>query len=300
MKQFQNIVIGLDLTEMDDSLIRYAAYLCDLFPNIDRVTFFHNIKFDFPAEESLGLKELNQPLDRLISEGIQDKLDTFFHPNRRKREQEALIVEIEVTNERSTPHIFAKVCNWKSAELAVVGKKIAYRGSGSAIERMLRLESFRSSLLMIPETTSASFSKILVPTDFSKDSLRALKMAQMLRQEAGADVFCQHVFSIPAHYFPYIPVKGMRQSMLKKAQQSYEKFKKRLDKEGISGCTCSFTFNEGRTVAETVYQHAIEQHANLIVIGSKGRSGLPAVFVGSVALQLLRFDFHIPLMIVRQ
>ncbi|MCB9264861.1 MAG: universal stress protein [Lewinellaceae bacterium] len=289
----KKIMICLDLTEMDQALMRYARHLCEVLNTIEEAVFVHNIKFDYPEEAESLMEELDRPLSELISEEIKEKARQHF-----ESESTPASWSVEVTNEAYTAQALAGLASQKNIGLVVCGKKISYRGTGRVAEKILRLSSFKGDLLTVPETAPHRMERLLVPVDFSPHSVKALALANKIASGPAAKTTCQHVYTIPMHYFPFIPVQGFRKSMEEQARKDFDKFRKELPEE-LRGIPCEFTYSKDRTIAQTVYDFAINNNEDLIIIGSRGRSGLPAALLGSTAIQLMQFDFHVPLLVVR-
>lgn len=297
MVAYKSILFGLDLTDMDQVMLRYARFLCEALPGVEEVYFQHNIRFDYPEEAESLLEELERPLSELIGEEIEDNIYTHF------LQQDGSAMpdvnwEVIVTEGSSTAQEVVKAANAQEAALIVVGKKLSYQGSGQVAEKVLRQASLKSDLLAVPETAPHRMERIVVPIDFSQASRRALLAGKRIEDAVGGMLTSQHVYTIPMHYFPFIPVQGFRKSMKEEAEDQYKRFRRGLP-EPLQDVSCVFTYSEDRTTAQAVYDFAIQKSKDLVVIGSKGRSNIPAILLGSTAIQLLNFEFHIPVLIVR-
>jgi nucleotide-binding universal stress UspA family protein len=297
MVAYKSILFGLDLTDMDQVMLRYARFLCEALPGVEEVYFQHNIRFDYPEEAESLLEELERPLSELIGEEIEENIDTHF------LQQDGGAMpdvnwEVIVTEGSSTAQEVVKTANAQGAALIVVGKKLSYQGSGQVAEKVLRQASLKSDLLAVPETAPHRMERIVVPIDFSQASRRALLAGKRIEDAVGGVLTSQHVYTIPMHYFPFIPVQGFRKSMKEEAEDQYKRFRRGLP-EPLQDVSCVFTYSEDRTTAQAVYDFAIQKSKDLVVIGSKGRSNIPAILLGSTAIQLLNFEFHIPVLIVR-
>jgi K+-sensing histidine kinase KdpD len=78
MFQFENILVCLDLSEMDDSLIRYSNFLVEKFKP-KTFTFLHVMKsYEIPPEMISAFPHLDQPLSEIVEEEIQEKTDSLF------------------------------------------------------------------------------------------------------------------------------------------------------------------------------------------------------------------------------
>ncbi len=295
MKQFKKVLVALDLTEMDQLLIRYVVFLCNLFDKVEEVIFYHNIKFDYPEEAEEILKKLEKPLPKLVEEEIDEKATTHFrdhHPQ--------VKVHIRITSDSSTPQALTDAVNEENAGLIVVGKKNSYQGAGIVTERLLRFGEHDADLIIVPDTVYPSIHNILVPIDFSAESKKSLGRALALAERTEAELSCQHVIRIPARFFPYIPLQDVSATMKKSAEKSYLRFLKSFaNNDKLPEIPCAYTSTKGRTIAQTIYHYALAQSKDLIVMSSRGKGKIPGFLVGSVTLRLAKEPIHVPLLIVR-
>lgn len=294
MRPVKTAMVCLDLTEIDDMLIRYSAYFSRLVGAVEKVLFVHNIKFDYPSEAGEIIDDLDRPLGEVIEGIIREKVSdhfTSFDPSP--------VTDIVITEKSSTVQALAALAESESVDLTISGKKISYQGSGLVAESLLRVADFHSDLLLVPETAFHQIRNIVVATDFSEASISALERGLYVQEQAGAQLDCAHVFSIPAHYFPYIPVSNMQERLRKEAEKRWKEFAENLGDIAPHDLTCTFVFNEGRSTAQAIYDHAIRHKKDLIVIGSKGKGALTTMVIGSVAVGLVQTDAHIPLLVTR-
>jgi len=129
----------------------------------------------------------------------------------------------------------------------------------------------------------AGFHHILVATDFSKCSERALTQAVALAEENEAEVSLVHVLT-----------SDWRYEMLENPPELGLEFvdaKEKLDasaREAASRRKIESTLIKRGPIAASVVCVAQQQGADLIVVGTRGRGGLSKVVLGSVAEELLR------------
>ncbi len=125
--------------------------------------------------------------------------------------------------------------------------------------------------------------KILVPTDFSELSGEAAQTAVAFAKVFGASIELVHVFVEPAYILP--PPVDMATFPFDLAQ-ILDRVQNGLDAERDrvqgSGVTVTTTTLSGRAAQEIV-AHAKKTHADLIVMGTHGRSGFQHALLGSVA-----------------
>jgi nucleotide-binding universal stress UspA family protein len=295
MQQLKHIMVCLDLTEMDELLIQYTAFFCSMMKEIEKVYFVHNIRFDNAEDAQKIISKLDKPLSDIVTEAIEEKIETSFK-NAPSNTQYEIIVE----EDGSTPGILARLAKIREINLTIVGKKISYRGSGLAAEKLLWIPHFNSSLLLVPETAYHSIHEILVPTDFSKSSKNAIEAGAYLKQKNNAELSCQNVFSVQSFYFPSMMVQDLEPVLKDGAKKRWEKFAKTLTSIGEDEIECTLSFNSNKNIAQTIYDHAVRTNKDLIIVGSKGKGGFAAFMVGSVAMQLIQADLHIPLWVLRR
>lgn len=129
-----------------------------------------------------------------------------------------------------------------------------------------------------------AFRHILCPVDFSDHSRHALDHAMAIAQWYGGTVTALHV----VHPFPYAdPVMAgalvLTPEDLDRAQAELTQFVK-----GEAGTTPVETAVRQGTASATVLELAKELPADLIVMGTHGRSGFDRLMLGSVTERLLR------------
>jgi len=145
------------------------------------------------------------------------------------------------------------------------------------------------------------FTRILVPTDFSEPSDAALDYARTLAQKFGASLRLLHVIEPPYEsgafsnevYLAETP--GLYDMLAKKAQAQFASRVVPADRARYGITTEIMT---GRS-ATTIVEYAADQHVDLIVMGTHGRTGLAHLFMGSVAEHVVRKALC-PVLTVRQ
>lgn len=125
--------------------------------------------------------------------------------------------------------------------------------------------------------------RILVPVDFSETSVAAVDYAAFMAKTFGARVELLHVadplISSPAGEAVYVGperVETVREYGLRIAHEELAKIAERLEKSDIN---VRYTLAEGAPWECIV---AASARADLVVMGTHGRTGFSRVFLGSV------------------
>jgi nucleotide-binding universal stress UspA family protein len=146
--------------------------------------------------------------------------------------------------------------------------------------------------------------KIMVPTDGSKPSKKAVEYAASLAKKVGAKITLLNVIdkssfvrqSIPAFATPTKVMEPV-ENYLKLAAETY------LD-DAAKVCTkkevnSTQVIRSGHPVDEII-REAKKSKVDLIVMGSRGQSALKAAVIGSVTFGVINKETKIPVLVVRQ
>jgi universal stress protein A len=126
------------------------------------------------------------------------------------------------------------------------------------------------------------YHKILFATDFSPASDAALKYATALARDSGATLIITHIEELP------LPYAGGEMYLAQPVYPNPE-VRKMLDAVVPSDKSVRYEHRLVMgTAAEDIVRTADEEHADLIVIGTHGRTGLRRVLMGSVAEGVMR------------
>ncbi|MFP4288268.1 MAG: universal stress protein [Bacteroidales bacterium] len=289
--KFENILICLDLTEMDDSLIRYANYIVKQFdPKV--ITFIHIMDaYEIPEELADSFDGNHRPLDEMIREEIEDRIKANYEKNQNPDPQ--IVLESGLTTEKIVG--FARN---NAVDLTIMGKKIGFEGKGGVTKNIIGL--IPSSVLLISETTQHKFEKILIRTNFAKPSVVAYNMARELSAVTGAKLEFHNVYKLPFHYFPEQTPQAILK--LRKQLQPFMKkeFTRFLKKYKLpDDIPFSYSVDIKGNEAQSLYNYAIRNSIDLVVTGTRLKSELANVIMDSTSEKLASVEKNIPVMVVK-
>lgn len=141
---------------------------------------------------------------------------------------------------------------------------------------------------------------VLVATDFSSCAQAALQQAVSLAKKLNGRITLLHVFDLPLPYTSDPSLRDYPQMVqwlqdFKKDQE--KKLQAAAEKARQEGVDVAPLFKEGSPSSDIV-PVAEEIKADLIVIGTQGRTGLPRFLMGSVAESVSR-SAPCPVLVVR-
>jgi len=130
--------------------------------------------------------------------------------------------------------------------------------------------------------------RILFASDFSKASTKAFATAIALAKATHADMTILHVLVpftplVPEQYIGGTTLDQLNADARRWAQEQVAKLTARAKKGGVRASGLATTGDP----AEQIVRTARTKRAELIVLGTHGRTGLNRFFVGSVAQRVI-------------
>jgi nucleotide-binding universal stress UspA family protein len=129
--------------------------------------------------------------------------------------------------------------------------------------------------------------KILVPIDFSDHVAPVLEWAAHLAEEHGSRVILLHAYHLPVEFQQlegaYLP-DDFWTNVKSETEQALARY---ADEIGAKGIVVETVAREGYP-ASVIEEEAERQEADLIVIGTRGLSGLKHLLLGSIAERVVQ------------
>lgn len=129
--------------------------------------------------------------------------------------------------------------------------------------------------------TESSVSKILVPIDGSSSSFMAASKAIELAKKLDSEVIVLHVISIPAYSVLFGSQKKVYREAVKEADNWFNRIKREGKRKGVK--VTAKAVRAMLSVVGMIVNFASKNDIDLIVLGTKGRTGFREVLLGSVA-----------------
>ena len=143
------------------------------------------------------------------------------------------------------------------------------------------------------------FKRILVPTDGSDITMKAVAAAVALAKSVGAQVYTISV----KEPFPYSAISEMQPTPPQEFFDAQERIAAKrvasvIEAAQAAGLTCQGHTVEALHPWEAIIDHAKRQECDLLVMASHGRRGVTALLLGSETQKVLTHS-TIPVLVVR-
>jgi nucleotide-binding universal stress UspA family protein len=158
------------------------------------------------------------------------------------------------------------------------------------------------------ESSSKKFNKILVSIDGSKESFDAADYGINLAKLSNALMIVMHVLPQEIRYayedidaikpnIPATPVKGIVELSKQEVQAKW--FNKILEKAKKSDVNIQTDIIVAtKSVSSEIVDYADKFNVDLIIVGTRGRSGLKRILLGSVASEVVKYA-DCPVLIIK-
>lgn len=130
------------------------------------------------------------------------------------------------------------------------------------------------------------FTRIVAATDFSEPAERACRLAAELARAHGAELVLLHVF-VELPLYAETPATAVVQVYDEQRRWVQDELDARA-KDAAAGDVRVRTRLETGSAPETIAEVARRERADLVVVGTHGRTGLDRVMLGSVAERVVR------------
>lgn len=173
------------------------------------------------------------------------------------------------------------------ADLLVAGVRGSVNDApGAGAQATKLIHNAPCKVLLVEEGQPEAFQRVVAAIDFSATSERVAEQAIHVAQLDGGELHFLHVFSAPwekFHYFhdPNYPT-AFRESYVGDLERQLREF------VGDSGTAkVSFHVQHHQRHSQGIHDFCAEINADLVIMGTRGRTSLKELVMGSTATQLI-------------
>jgi len=278
----ERILVPTDFSDHSALALRHARELARLFGAELRLL---SAAFLSPVWIAEGAAPIPDEYRKAVVAQVEADLERLAHALR----GEGLRVSCAVSGDHPASAIRRAAQDWP-ADLIAMGTHgrsgITHALLGSIAERTVRQAPAPVLTVRSEAGEPRPLRNVLVATDFSADAQRALEWSIGLARRAGARISLVHAVAgaivLGQEELEFESVRAAQWAAAEAARGRLERLRAELG--GLAG---EIAVEEGRTDTGIVAA-AQRLHADLIALGTRGRSGLAHVLLGSTAERVLR------------
>lgn len=281
-----NILVALDLSDIDHSLINYASYMAETL-KAKKVYFVHNIKkYEINDLFENQLADLN--LEEMIGDELNETVENSF---KSKADWEVLI-----SNDPYTESLINYIVNKYGIQLTIVGNKNRVKGTGVISGKLLRM--LKCHILTVPKNAQPRISKLCIGTDFSSASRKSFQMANTIKDYTDCYVKAMHIYNVPLQFSPYLPKETLIPTIEKHIEEKSKKFMKKLTDNG-EGIDLEIVPGRSSSISENLREQCHKEGVDLLMVSDKGGNTFSSLLVGNVTEELFNDDLEFPLWVCK-
>ena len=286
---FENVLVVLNNHPDDEVVMDGLADFLKEDPDHKKLLFVHvpeNLNLPHVKLTALGFSK-----DKVMS-ALQKALDKKIHARFGDHFDYGLIV-----TEGHPVNTLVDIVRKETIDLVIVSSHDEVVG-GLNNARFVRHSP--CSILITNKAHRLDFKRILVPVDCSPHSDLILeKILLSTRVRDDSEIFFLNVIPRPtAFYETGLNFEDFSKVSLQNGEEELERFLTSQDLKVLNHKK-AVVMDPGHNVAKTIHDAALKEGSDLIIIGSKGKTGGATLLLGSVTEKLLNLSDDVPVLIIK-
>ncbi|HTP04175.1 MAG TPA: universal stress protein [Nitrospirota bacterium] len=267
MGKYRKILVAVDSSESSRNALHQAFKLANEEKCWITVT---SVVPPYEGEiETLGVKDIKAALRKPCDDALGEV--------EKIAKTERMLVKT-VCEEGEVYERIVDLADAENCDVIVMGRRGLRRVErtliGSVTARVIG--HTQRDVLVVPNGTTVGWKTIVLATDGSKYSAAAAERAIAFAKSYGGELKVLSVVDVPTEFYAEAPQAV--EDLVKKAKGFVADVKKQAEAAGVP----AETFVMEAEAYQAVNNLAQEQKANMIVLGSHGRTGLRRLLMGSV------------------
>jgi nucleotide-binding universal stress UspA family protein len=281
MNKLKTIIVGVDFSECSRSALEQAVRLASW--NQAKLRVIHAIEHLTISDAAEAFKLSEDQIRREVRQGAIARLSVWAAETGAPKVHSREVIfgpplDVLLQETRSS-HADLLV-------LGVTGESLLPYGAGTLATKCLRKAPCK--VMLIKESHARPFRRIVACVDFSETSREAVAQALRAASQDHAEVHFLHVFQPPWDY----PMSfGDRVPAMADFEKNYRlvlenNLRKFVAPAAGSQTVCALT--EAKTHGHGIAEYCRRVDADLVILGTKGKTNLKYVLLGSTVERLLK------------
>ncbi len=267
MSKQLNLLVGLDLSPMDDYLL---SFLGQHAPKITKqpIKILHTPINDHEPHDALEAQILQKLPKTLANSEVMIKTG---NPEK----------ELELA------------CEAMKIDVVILGKK---PDPGNHMKTKKLTEKAKSSLLLLPAKKDYQLDTVYIALDFSDYDLAILKEAQKITKELGVKLKGIQTFQVPSGYHK---TGKDHKEFAKEMEENARDEASLFFKHAGTSIEMTYVYEENQNTSQCIAKFVKDNPVDLLIMGSKGRTNAASVIHGSVAKEVTKEIDDTPMLILK-
>jgi nucleotide-binding universal stress UspA family protein len=272
MGKYRKILVAVDGSESSRNALTQAFRLA-----VDEKCWITVTSVVPPYEgeiEILGIKDIKAALKKPCDDALGEA--------HRLADAERVLIKT-VCEEGEVHERIVDLAEAENCDLIVMGRRGRRRSTfiGSVTARVIG--HTQREVLVVPDGTAVGWKTIVLATDGSKYSAAAAERAVAFAQSYGGGLKVISAADVPPEFYAEAPQAV--DDLVRKAKKFVADVKKQAEAAGVP----AETFVGESEAYQAVNNLAREQKADIIILGSHGRTGLRRLLMGSVTEKVIGY-----------
>jgi nucleotide-binding universal stress UspA family protein len=282
-------MVCLDQSDMDVNLIKAAAEYAK-FGKADNIYFVTVVRsLQVPATVNEAYPDLKIPIDERIEDDMRKLIQNECANVSCKFHFDVL--------EGDPTHQIIKWAQLKEIDLIVLGKKQYHIGKGVTSRNIVNI--VHCSALFVTANCSIEPKSILLATDFSEVSHLAYQKAIEIAKAVKSSLTVLHTYEVPTGFHATGKTYDeFEEIMLTHSKEELENFIA-SEEQYLHEMNTEYLIDTKGRPDKLIEDYASLHHFELVIIGSKGRTSLSSVLLGSIAAKVVESDIDVPILIIK-
>jgi universal stress protein E len=277
MKTYQHIIVGLDFSPASRAALRTAVRFASFSGT--PVTAVHVMD----PRLATAIKEAHGFSDEALYEHVSESAKTFMTQS----DAGTQLVKVEIDMGHPLEKLSA-ACQRHQAGLLVLGTRGTEHGPnqiGAVAVKCLRKAP--ADVLLVREELTTPFRRITACVDFSETSAKAVRAARVIAEHDHSDLSCLFIYqSALALSLDYGGFMSQLPVLDNDASENWEKevhgFVEPLLRTS-EGLDWKCKVMERVNIRNAIMEHIAATRTDLVVLGTRGKSDLRTLFIGTTA-----------------
>ena len=292
------VLVGFEVGQTDEALLNYLNFWSSQIPS--KAAYFLHVFREDSALRMFYEQETEMvvgpfKIDETVIDDMSKKITSYITTDKMEMEYHAMDGNALTTLLSIEEEI--------SPDLMVIGQNTEKIHHTILASNLIRKNT--CDVLVIPNTAQPQLRKIVVPIDFSTNSIKALRRAISINRqlEKPIPIVCLHFFSVPnlSIYQTAHTINQIRVAIEEDRQKAFEYFLLNyVPKESDRTHIQPTVIEQGAgSVGDHIVAFAKNKEGDLIIMGAKGHSKTHLLIMGSVTESVLLANKHQPILVVK-